>query len=181
MGDFLTLRNFILAISALIGVILFVITIMRWVGSVNSEVSGAKSYTTTQLIMMFIVSMLLISSVTYMDMGSRTLFGSNAYTVAASDPWIVGTNIKGVLSQLGIASTDTDSLSRIVAIFFMSMKALGLGIFVFTLSHWYRLSSGEGELSLGSLSGYFILSVLFWNFGTVVQMLSYQLGHQIQI
>lgn len=181
MLDFFTLRNFLLAISAFIGVVLFVLTTFKLVGTVHSDCSGSKKYTLTQLMMMFIVSMLLISCVTYMDMGSRTLFGYDAYSVSASDPWLVGDNIQGVMSQLGIANTDTASLSHIIVIFMMSMKTLGLGLFIFTLSHWYKVSSGESSLGMGSISLYFVMSILFWNFGTVIKMVSYQLGHPINI
>lgn len=180
MSDFFTLRNFLLALAACVGVILFAVTVMRWIGT-NSN-NGAKKYTVTQLLMMLLISMVMVSAVTYMDMGSYTFFGSDSYSVAASDPWLVQDNISNIFAQFNLDTNDIDTFAKATTIFFMGMKALGLALFIFTTSAWFRIASGEVvNKTMGGVIFFYTLSFMFWNFGTVIRMVAYQLGYQIDI
>jgi hypothetical protein len=179
MFDFLTVRNFILALSALIGVILFCVSCTRLLHTVNG--SGAKSYTTGQIIMMFFVSMVMVSAVSYFDMGSVTTFQGNAYTVAQSDPWIMSENIINVLSQLNLAGGDINMVAKVVTTMMMLAKLLGLAIFVWITGKWYALSSGNSTMSVSKIVIYYFVAICLWNFGSVIQMVSKSMGYEIVI
>jgi hypothetical protein len=180
MPEFLSLRNFILAISAALGVILFVMTMMRWIGTASDK--GGKKYTVGQLMMMFFISMVMVSSVTYMDMGSYTVFGSDSYTVAASDPWLVQGNIANIIAQLNLGTDDVDMLARSVTMGFMGLKAFGLALFLYTTMAWFRISSGESSSKgFGGIAFFYALAFCFWNFGIVVRMVFSQMGYEINI
>ncbi|WP_203368672.1 hypothetical protein [Cysteiniphilum marinum] len=179
MDEYITLRNLLLTISTTVGIILFCVTLMRI--SASSSGMSSRNYTPTQFILMLLVSVMMISSVTYMDMGSYTFFEGDAFTVAESDPWLVEGNIANILAQLNLMGEDIDQFSRIVTYFFAFMKLLGISLFLFALGNTFNASSGNNSKSMRIIAFQYIFGVLFFNFGNIVQMLASSSGFQINI
>ncbi|WP_203249728.1 hypothetical protein [Cysteiniphilum marinum] len=179
MDTFLNLRNFTLALSALLGVILFVVTTIRLVGTESG--SSAKSYSKGQILGMYFVSMVMVSMVNFMDMGSVTLFQSNGFAIADADPWLNQSNLANILTQMHLVGEDVDTAARLWSYFMMGMKLLGLAVFVWVTAKWYGLVQGTPSISASMIVGFYLLSFLFWNFGVVIQVVANTLNYEIVI
>ena len=179
MDSFLSLRNFALAFAALLGVILFVVTTIRLIGTESG--SSAKSYTKGQILGMYFVSMVMVSLVNFMDVGSVTLFQGDAFTVAAADPWLNQSNLANILTQMHLVGNDVDTAARLWSYFMMGMKLLGLAVFIWVTAKWYGLTQGTPSISASMIVVFYLLSFLFWNFGVVIQVVANTLNYEIVI
>ncbi|MBK2125659.1 hypothetical protein [Fangia hongkongensis] len=179
MDNFLTLRNFTLAFSAMLGVILFVVTCIRLIGTESG--SSAKVYSKGQIAWMFFISMVLVSLVNFMDVGSVTLFQGNAFTVAAADPWLNQSNLANILSQMHLVGEDVDTAARLWSYFMMGMKLLGLALFVWITAKWYESVQGTSNTSASMIVIFYLLSFVFWNFGVVIQLVANTFNYEITI
>ncbi len=179
MDNFLTLRNFALAFAALLGVILFVVTTIRLIGTESG--SSAKSYTKGQILGMYFVSMVMVSMVNFMDVGSVTLFQGDAFTIAAADPWLNQSNLANILSQMHLVGSDVDTAARLWSYFMMGMKLLGLALCIWVTAKWYGSVQGTPTISASMIVVLYLLSIVFWNFGVVIQLVANTLNYEIVI
>lgn len=175
--DFMNLRNALLILGSLVGVCLFTTALLKGYDSSR----GRSEYRFSQIFVMAFIGIMMIQLSSYMDMTSRTVFGTNSYTLQASDPWTVSGNIQGVLQQLNLAVEDTQQISKAFAIMVQIIKLIGLAVFMRGLVLWYALAAGTTKHTPGTIIMITIGGAALWNIGIVITLISGALGHQITI
>ena len=175
--DFMNLRNALLVLSSVIGVFLLVSAVIK--GYDASQ--GKSEYRFSQIMVMVFIGIMLIQLSNYMDMSSRTVFGTSAYTLQAADPWIVGGNVQSVLQQLNLGIDDTTQISQAFALMIQIIKLIGVVVFIRSMVLWYALACAKTKHTPGTIIGLMIAGVLLWNIGEVITLISGWLGHPINI
>ena len=175
--SFLNLQNALLILSSVIGVFLFSSAILKGYDSAQ----GRSEYRFSQILLMIIIGIMMLQMANYMDMSSRTLFGSNSYTLSAGDPWIVSTNVQSVLQQIHLATEDAQQISKLVAFIIQAMKLIGLVFFMRSMVLWYALAGGKTKHTPSTIIIMTLAGIILWNIGWVIRMISGFFGQQIQI
>jgi len=179
MDSFISFRNFILAVACLVGVILFVLTCIHVVN--KAQGTSSKNYTSGQLLIMYIISVCLCSMVTFLDMGSVTVFQSNAYTVYAVDEWLDQSNLANVFAQMGLVGKDIDLAAQVMSFLLMAVKLTGLCVFAWCLGKWYGYAQGTASVTATKIVLYFFAAIALWNIGAVIHLIANQFDYNIVI